>query len=82
VQVVVVLVSFITVLLWCGNTALQGVLGDQGIVALLPLIVFFGTGILNKDDFQAFLWHVVMLAQVRLRLPFTHTHTHTTSMPV
>eukprot|EP00892_Ulva_mutabilis_P010916 jgi/Ulvmu1/8197/UM041_0006.1 len=62
-QVVVVMVSAVTVLLWCGNTALQGILGDQGIVAILPLAVFFGTGILDKDDFNGFLWHVVMLAQ-------------------
>lgn len=60
-----VLVSALTVLLWCGNTALAGVIGDQGIVAILPLAVFFGTGILDKDDFNGFLWHVVMLAQVR-----------------
>lgn len=64
-QVTVVLVSAVTVLLWCGNTALAGVIGDQGIVAILPLAVFFGTGILDKDDFNSFLWHVVMLAQAQ-----------------
>ena len=65
VQVTVVVVSAVTVLLWCGNTALAGVIGNQGIVAILPLAVFFGTGILDKDDFNSFLWHVVMLAQAR-----------------
>ena len=63
-QVTVVVISGITVLLWCANTALAGVIGNQGIVAILPLAVFFGTGILDKDDFNGFLWHVVMLAQV------------------
>lgn len=58
-------VSLVTVGLWCVNTALQNVVGDQGIVAIIPLAVFFGTGILNKDDFNHFLWNIVMLAQVR-----------------
>jgi phosphate transporter len=65
-QVVVVVVSIMTVVLWCCSTAWAEVIGNQGIVALLPLVVFFGTGILQKDDFNSFLWHVVMLAQVRL----------------
>ena len=63
-QVTVVVVSLITVALWCVNTALQDVVGDQGIVAIIPLAVFFGTGILTKDDFNSFLWNIVMLAQV------------------
>jgi phosphate transporter len=28
----------------------------------LPMLMFFGTGILNKDDFNNFLWTVIMLA--------------------
>ena len=65
-QVVVVATSVITVVLWCCSTAWADIVGNQGIVALLPLITFFGSGILDKDDFNSFLWHVVMLAQVRL----------------
>lgn len=63
-KVTVVVVSLATVALWCVNTALRGVVGNQGIVAILPLAVFFGTGILTKDDFNSFLWNIVMLAQV------------------
>jgi phosphate transporter len=62
---VVVIVSAVTVVLWCGTTELAGIIGNQGIVAIFPLAVFFGFGILDKDDFNSFLWHVVMLAQVR-----------------
>jgi di/tricarboxylate transporter len=65
-QVTVVVVSLITVALWCVNTALRDVVGDQGIVAIFPLVVFFGTGILTKDDFNSFLWNIVMLAQVHV----------------
>jgi hypothetical protein len=68
-QVTVVVVSLITVALWCVNTALRDVVGDQGIVAIFPLVVFFGTGILTKDDFNSFLWNIVMLAQVHAPLP-------------
>ena len=59
------LVSGITVMLWCANNSVAVYLGGQGIVAILPLALFFGFGILGKDDFNNFLWHVVMLAQVR-----------------
>ena len=65
VQVFIVFVSIVTVVLWCFSAAWAPVIGNQGIIALLPLIVFFGTNILDKDDFNSFLWHVVMLAQVR-----------------
>lgn len=65
VQVAVVAISVLTVLLWCCSTAWAGTVGNQGIVALLPLVAFFGSGILDKEDFNSFLWHVVMLAQVR-----------------
>jgi phosphate transporter len=78
-QVVVVVVSALTILLWCLSTAMADTVGNQGIVALLPLIVFFGFGILEKDDFNSFLWHVVMLAQVPLSF-VAHSRV-TTSMP-
>lgn len=34
----------------------------MGVLAVVPLVAFFGFGILNKDDFNGFLWNVVMLA--------------------
>jgi di/tricarboxylate transporter len=40
----------------------------MGVVSVLPLIAFFGFGVLNKDDFNGFLWNVVMLAQGGLAL--------------
>jgi di/tricarboxylate transporter len=64
VQVAVVAISILTIVLWCCSTMWADVIGNQGIVAMVPLIAFFGIGILDKDDFNSFLWHVVMLAQV------------------
>ncbi|KAK9828735.1 hypothetical protein WJX72_001792 [[Myrmecia] bisecta] len=67
-QCVVVVVSVGTVVLWCCNTFLQSFVGEMGVVAILPLVAFFGFGILGKEDFTTFPWHVVMLAQGGLAL--------------
>ncbi|ORY77737.1 Na+/dicarboxylate, Na+/tricarboxylate and phosphate transporter [Protomyces lactucae-debilis] len=58
-------ISFITLLtiaLWCVERSMEGFFGDMGVVALIPLVVFFGTGILTKEDFNNFLWTVIILA--------------------
>ncbi|CCG84198.1 protein of unknown function [Taphrina deformans PYCC 5710] len=56
------IVTAITIVLWCVERNLEGFFGDMGIVAIIPLIVFFGTGILTKEDFNNFLWTVIILA--------------------
>lgn len=43
-----ILVSLATVGLWCANSALAPYLGDMGIIAILPMVAFYGFGILNK----------------------------------
>lgn len=58
----IVAVCIGTILLWCVERNLEYVLGDMGVVALIPLVVFFGTGILSKEDFNNFLWTVLFLA--------------------
>jgi phosphate transporter len=62
-QVFVMLITIITIALWCAETSMEYAIGDTGIIACIPLFVFFGTGILNKDDLNNFLWSVVVLAQ-------------------
>ncbi|KAI8386805.1 SPX domain-containing protein [Blakeslea trispora] len=61
-QVYVVLVTLTTIVLWCLAHSYEQVFGDMGVIAILPLIAFFGTGLLTKDDFNNFLWNVIMLA--------------------
>jgi anion transporter len=61
-QLYVVFVSVATVALWCCNSLLVGVTGEMGVLAVIPLVAFFGPGVLSKDDFNGFLWNVVMLA--------------------
>ncbi|CAO3612470.1 unnamed protein product [Cunninghamella echinulata] len=61
-QVYVCLVTLGTIVLWCLAHSYEDIFGDMGIIAIIPLIAFFGTGLLTKDDFNNFLWNVIMLA--------------------
>lgn len=58
-RVVVVVVSLVTITLWILPANLF--FGDTGIVALIPIVVFFGIGILSKDDFNTLSWHLMFL---------------------
>ncbi|CAL5222730.1 g5137 [Coccomyxa viridis] len=61
-QAYVIFIALGTVALWCANSALDKYVGQMGIVAIIPMVFFFGFGLLNKDDFNNQLWNVVMLA--------------------
>ena len=67
-QLYVMFVSLATVGLWCANTYLETWTGEMGTLAILPLVAFFGPGVLGKDDWNGFLWDVVMLAMGGLAL--------------
>ncbi|CAM0137316.1 unnamed protein product [Umbelopsis sp. WA50703] len=62
-QVYIALITIATIALWCAESSLANVFGSTGVIAAIPLFMFFGTGILVKDDLNAFLWSVVVLAQ-------------------
>ena len=51
-----------TIVLWCFQNQIQAMVGDMAVTALIPLVLFFGTGILTKEDFNNFLWTIVFLA--------------------
>lgn len=55
-------VTLCTITLWCVASQLNYIFGDMGIIAILPLVVFFGTGVLTKEDFNNFLWTIIVLA--------------------
>ncbi|KXS13241.1 SPX-domain-containing protein [Gonapodya prolifera JEL478] len=61
-QVYVILVTIATIALWCAESQLEGIVGDMGVIAIAPLVLFFGTGVLTKEDFNNFLWTVIILA--------------------
>lgn len=51
-----------TIVLWCFQRQIQSTVGDMAITAIVPLVLFFGTGVLTKEDFNNFLWTIVFLA--------------------
>jgi phosphate transporter len=55
----VLVVCVITVTLWCVNST--AVFGGPGMVALIPIVAFFGFGILEKEDFNTLSWHLIFL---------------------
>ncbi|KAJ9083582.1 low-affinity phosphate transporter [Entomophthora muscae] len=61
-QMYVCAVSIFTIVLWCFSHQLEMYFGDMGVLAIVPIVLFFGTGVLSKDDFNNFLWTVIILA--------------------
>ncbi|KAI0750174.1 Sodium/sulfate symporter, partial [Daedaleopsis nitida] len=58
----VTFVCLATIALWCVAHSIQDVVGDMGVIAIIPVVAFFSTGVLKKDDFEQFLWTVVFIA--------------------
>ncbi|KAF7335425.1 SPX domain-containing protein [Mycena venus] len=53
-----------TITLWCvaQQPRVKDALGDMGVIAIIPIVAFFATGVLKKDDFEQFAWTIVFLA--------------------
>jgi len=60
-ELFIMLVITGTILMWIVFDSLSETFGNIGIVALIPVIVFFGTGLLSKEDFDALPWNVIIL---------------------
>ncbi|KAJ2846551.1 low-affinity phosphate transporter, partial [Coemansia erecta] len=62
-QLYVCLVTVLTIALWCFGSSLEPFIGDMGVIAIVPLVLLFGfPKVLSKEDFNNFLWTVVILA--------------------
>ena len=68
VQWFITIVTVVTIVLWCVSHQLEATFGDMGVVAIIPIVLFFGTGILTKEDFNNFLWTIIILAAGGLSL--------------
>ncbi|KAK5110227.1 hypothetical protein LTR62_006223 [Meristemomyces frigidus] len=68
IQYFISLTTLLTIALWCLSHQLEGVFGDMGVIAIIPIALFFGTGILTKEDFNNFLWTIIILAAGGLAL--------------
>jgi len=60
-QIAVMTVTIITIVLWCTLSYTEWIFGEMGTIAVLPVLVFFGTGILNKTDLLGFSWNLILL---------------------
>jgi phosphate transporter len=54
-------ITALTILLWVLQGNLAFFLGHVGITSLIPVILFFSTGILSGDDFGALRWSTLVL---------------------
>ncbi|KAI5990255.1 SPX domain-containing protein [Pisolithus albus] len=61
-QYLVIFVCLATIMLWCVEHEIESLVGDMGIIAIIPIVAFFATGVLKKDDFEQFAWTIVFLA--------------------
>ncbi|TDZ25311.1 putative transporter [Colletotrichum orbiculare MAFF 240422] len=68
IQWFVSIVTIVTIALWCASHQLEGVFGDMGVIAIIPIVLFFGIGILTKEDFNNFPWTIIILAAGGLAL--------------
>ena len=68
VQYFIIFVTLLTIALWCVSRQVESFFGDMGVIAIIPLGLFFGTGILTKEDFNNFLWTIIILAAGGLSL--------------
>lgn len=64
----VTIITVITIGLWCASHQLESVFGDMGVIAIIPIVLFFGIGILTKEDFNNFPWTIIILAAGGLSL--------------
>lgn len=54
-------VTVLTILLWCMLTQMPG-FGSAGIISVIPIVLYFGSGMLNGQDLAAFPWTIILLA--------------------
>eukprot|EP00127_Corallochytrium_limacisporum_P004194 Clim_evm139s157 gene=Clim_evmTU139s157 len=66
----VVVVSGFTITMWVlsNSPAIHDIIGDTGIMGLVPVIAFYSTGLLNKEDFKNMQWNVIILVGSGLAL--------------
>ncbi|KAF5709627.1 ATPase [Fusarium mundagurra] len=64
----VTIVTISTIALWCASHQLEAEFGDMGVIAIIPIVLFFGIGLLTKEDFNNFPWTIIILAAGGLSL--------------
>lgn len=67
-QIFVSLVCILTIVLWCVESQIESTFGSAGIIAVVPIALLFGTGLLTVDDVNNFPWTIILLAMGGLAL--------------
>lgn len=67
-QIYISIVTVTTIILWCVLSEIEGVFGESGIISIIPIVLFFGTGLLQKEDLNNFPWSIILLAMGGLAL--------------
>merc|ERR1719375_300972 len=57
----VVAVVVMTVVMWCSFETLEPLLGNMGIIALVPVLALYGPGLLTPAEFNSTPWSVLIL---------------------
>lgn len=58
----VIFIVFLTVILWCTYKTCEDFWGgDLGTIGIIPIIAFFGSGILSSQDLDSIDWGIVLL---------------------
>lgn len=67
-QIFVSIVCIATIILWCVESQIESTFGSSGIIAVVPIALLFGTGLLTVDDVNNFPWTIILLAMGGLAL--------------
>lgn len=72
-HIFVLVVTVATIAVWCAGTAaaVKNVIGDVGMIALIPIVLFYGSGLLSRQDYQQIPWEVLTLVSGGLALGYT-----------
>jgi phosphate transporter len=54
-------VCLVTIGLWCVEHQMESLVGDMGIIAIIPIVAFFSTGVLKKVPVRCWLFLVSMI---------------------
>ena len=60
-QIIVVVITIISIILWASSPWLSIFAENIGIISLVPLVAFYGLGLLSPDDFLRMPWNLVIL---------------------
>lgn len=67
-QIYVIIVTVVTIILWCLASVLEPIFGDMGMISVLSMFAFYAPGILSGEDFNNYPWTIVILAMGGLAL--------------